>query len=58
MKNQIAVELKYLLKKHGLTERFSLKKIMGNEITREESEFLIGLVLDDIVDFLNRPFLE
>lgn len=50
MKKQIAVELEYLLKKNGLTSRFSVEKIMGNDITDEESKFLINLVLDELCE--------
>lgn len=48
MKKQIAVELGYLLKKYRLTDRFSVEKIMGNEITNEETEYLIELVSDEL----------
>ena len=48
MKKQIAVELGCLLKKNDLTDRFSVEKIMGNEITDEETEYLIELVSDEL----------
>ena len=35
--------MKVFTKKHGLTERFSRKKIMGNENIHKDSEFLINL---------------